>query len=296
LGGLVDSSREAAMSIGGWIRKLLSVGEQESRKDAADVDISIHFERQEPEPDPPWLVRINQRPPRGFGRKLVEFVKVAGVTRAGRSRVVNEFLLGDEQRITLRPEPSNPVDPNAIAVVGHWTVEGIQKDAQLGYLPREAAQKCIDLLRQGKMEPTIAVLYLPHENYSPGIRLDLWTHRRRPKEVPEAPYDSSIKVPSDPVERNLEGRELEKQGLVDNAIEFYQANVADGFDGNFPYDRLAVLFRKRKQFDREVLVLERAIEVFESLRASTRRGDVSPKLESFRARVKKAKSLAESEA
>lgn len=283
------------MSIGTWLKKLLSGGGQQGREPEADEGISIHFERHEPEPDPPWLVRVNQRPPSGFSRKLVEFVKVAGVTQVGRSRVVSEFVLGDKQRITLRPEPSNPVDPDAIAVFGQWTVGGTQKDAQLGYLPRETAKKCIDLLRQDKLEPTIAVLYQPHENQSPGIRLDLWTHRRRPKKVAEVPYDSSIKVPSDPVERNLKGRELERQGLLDNAIEFYESNVADGFDGNFPYDRLAVLFRKRKQFDREVLVLERAIEVFESLRASTRRGDVSPKLEGFRARLKKAKSLAGSE-
>jgi hypothetical protein len=201
-------------------------------------------------------------------------------------------VLGDEQRITLRLEPSNPIDPNAIAVVGDWTGAGIQKSAQLGYHPREAAQKSVDLLRQSKLEPTIAVLYLPHENHSPGIRLDLWTHRKRPKKAPEAPYDSSIKVPSDPVERNLKGGDLEKQGLVDNAIEFYQANVDDGFDGNFPYDRLAILFRRTKKFDHEVLVLERAVEVFETLLASTRRGDVSPKLESFRARLNKARSLA----
>lgn len=293
MGGLVDSRREPEMGIREWIENLLSGGEQERHEGPVDVGISISFEMQEPEPDPPWLVRINQRPPRGFGRKLVEFVTVAGVTQAGRLNVVREFVLGDDQRITLRPEPSNPVDPNAIAVVGHWAVKGVNQDAQLGYLPRETAQKCIDLLRQGKLEPTIAVLYLPHEDHSPGIRLDLWTHRRRPEKLVEAPYDSSIKIPSNPVERNLKGSELEKQGLVDNAIELYQANVADGFDGNFPYDRLAILFRRRKQFDREVLVLERAIEVFEALQASTRRGDVSPKLESFRARLKKARSLAE---
>ena len=38
------------------------------------------------------------------------------------------------------------------------------------------------------------------------------------------------------VERNLRGKKLEKTGRTDEAIQLYEANIADNFDGNFPYD------------------------------------------------------------
>jgi DNA polymerase III epsilon subunit-like protein len=41
-------------------------------------------------------------------------------------------------------------------------------------------------------------------------------------------------IPVDPVERNLLGMELEADGQVDSAVECYQANVRDGFDGTHP--------------------------------------------------------------
>lgn len=56
---------------------------------------------------------------------------------------------------------------------------------------------------------------------------------------------SKLKIPKDPVERNLEGQKLEKMGLIENAIEYYLANVNDRFNGNHPYDRLTTIYRKR---------------------------------------------------
>jgi hypothetical protein len=205
---------------------------------------------------------------------------------------VAKFVTASRQKIELRREPSNPVDPYAVAVFGQWSDgEGEEgEEAHLGYLPREVAKEVSELLERGGLEPTIAVLYAPYEDRGPGIRLDLWTHRRPPKRILERPYDSTISVPADSVERNLQGRALETQGLVYNAIEFYEANVADRFDGSFPYDRLAVLFRRSKEIDREVAVLETAIEVFDSLRP-TSRPDIEPKIAKFRARLM-AKALA----
>jgi hypothetical protein len=83
--------------------------------------------------------------------------------------------------------------------------------------------------------------------------------------------------------RNLMGIDLEKQGFVDNAIECYEANVRDGFDGNHPYVRLAIIYRRRGETDKELTVLRRAIDVFEGLQLSPR-SDVGPKLLAFRQR------------
>ena len=103
----------------------------------------------------------------------------------------------------------------------------------------------------------------------------------RPVEQPR----QSIPVPDEPVARNLLGIELEKKGLIDNAVECYEANARDGFDGSHPYRRLTIIYRRRGEHDRELATLRRAIEVFEGLQNSPR-ADVAPKLEEFRERYR----------
>ena len=102
-----------------------------------------------------------------------------------------------------------------------------------------------------------------------------------------------VAIPKDPVERNLRGGALEREGHVENAVEFYQANVRDGFEGSFPYDRLAVIFRKRGDLASEIMVLKLAIEVFSRLRDSPRL-DIAPKLAHFTTRLLAAERLAKS--
>lgn len=94
------------------------------------------------------------------------------------------------------------------------------------------------------------------------------------------------------VERNLRGIELEKSGRVDEAILLYEANVRENCEGNHPYDRLAIIYRKRKQIDEEIRVLEKAIWVFENV-VYQGRGDRPPKLARFKKRLEKAELLAE---
>ena len=92
------------------------------------------------------------------------------------------------------------------------------------------------------------------------------------------------------VDNNLNGIELEKQGKESKAIELYKKNVAKRFDGNHPYDRLAIYYRKNKDYDNEIKVLETAIDVF-THDVPKERKDRMPKLEKFKARLKRAKEL-----
>lgn len=62
------------------------------------------------------------------------------------------------------------------------------------------------------------------------------------------------------VNRNNEGRELEKQGKVDEAINLYEANAADGVDMPFPYDRLRIIYTKRKDYQNAIRVCEAHLE------------------------------------
>ena len=88
------------------------------------------------------------------------------------------------------------------------------------------------------------------------------------------------------VERNLKGIEYEKLGLVKQAIDLYEQNVAELFEGSHPYDRLAVIYHKQKRYEDEKSVLEAAIFVFENI-VDSRRGDRLTKLHKFKTRLEK---------
>lgn len=94
------------------------------------------------------------------------------------------------------------------------------------------------------------------------------------------------------LERNLKGIQFEREGQIDKAIELYEANIMENFEGNYPYDRLAIIYRKRDRIDDEIRVLEKAIWVFESI-VYKERGDRLPKLQKFRKRLETVKKLGE---
>ena len=89
------------------------------------------------------------------------------------------------------------------------------------------------------------------------------------------------------VDRNLEGIEFEKKGEIENAIRLYEKNVEEDFEGSHPYDRLAVIYRKRGEYEEEIRVLREAIFVFEN-KIPSGRMDKEPKLQKFRERIDKA--------
>ena len=91
------------------------------------------------------------------------------------------------------------------------------------------------------------------------------------------------------VNRNIKGFKYEKEGKVDLAIKLYEKNIAENFEGNHPYDRLAIIYRKRKDYQNEVRVLNKAIDVFSNLLFTSPRSDIKPKLEKFKKRLEKSK-------
>ncbi len=72
------------------------------------------------------------------------------------------------------------------------------------------------------------------------------------------------------VERNLKGKELEKQGDIEGAIRLYEQNVADKADVPFPYNRLVIIYRKQKRLDDEIRVLEKAINAYKEIEQNTK--------------------------
>jgi hypothetical protein len=74
--------------------------------------------------------------------------------------------------------------------------------------------------------------------------------------------------------RNLRGLDLEREGLVDAAMALYEQNLAEGFEGDWPYSRLVTVYSARGRWDEVVRVLERGLDVLRTSRvrsASDRR-------------------------
>lgn len=82
----------------------------------------------------------------------------------------------------------------------------------------------------------------------------------------------------------------EKEGNITEAIRLYELMIENNFDGNHPYDRLAILYRKAKDYDNEIRVLLKAIQVFENV-VSQERSDRVNKLTKFHERLEKAEQL-----
>lgn len=74
--------------------------------------------------------------------------------------------------------------------------------------------------------------------------------------------DSTFKMQT---ERNQRAEKLEVHGDIKSAIELYEENIKEGFPGIQPYDRLLTIYKRQKSYDEELRVINRAIEVFDSL-------------------------------
>lgn len=124
-----------------------------------------------------------------------------------------------------------------------------------------------------------------------GIFKSLIKGSRSTQKKPTTTYKRNDEQDSLMVNNNLKGIELEKQGKIEEAIKLYEYNVQHRFDGNHPYDRLAIIYHKQEKYEDEIRVLKQAIDVFEhDLNPS--RSDKSPKLARFKEKLQKVENKA----
>ena len=64
-------------------------------------------------------------------------------------------------------------------------------------------------------------------------------------------------------ERNLAARQAELEGDLGKAIKLYQQNIKQDLADEFAFDRLMIIYRKQKEFEKEAKVLDRGIELFQ---------------------------------
>lgn len=58
------------------------------------------------------------------------------------------------------------------------------------------------------------------------------------------------------------GIDLEKEGMINEAIAIYEKAIIPQLPATHPYDRLMILYRKKKDYDNEVRIIKIAISVF----------------------------------
>jgi hypothetical protein len=75
--------------------------------------------------------------PEGFATYIPWF-EIAGVQR--HLKAAREFVRAGDQTVTLVPEPTNPVSPHAIRVVGFWSSGLRDREAPIGYVPDAIAE------------------------------------------------------------------------------------------------------------------------------------------------------------
>lgn len=85
---------------------------------------------------------------------------------------------------------------------------------------------------------------------------------------------------------NEKGIEYERVGDMDNAILCYEENITNRFDGSHPYKRLAIIYRRKKDYINEIRVLEQALESYHRNKAYNVKT-----YEEFKLRLIKAKLL-----
>ena len=110
--------------------------------------------------------------------------------------------------------------------------------------------------------------------------------KKRPSYRLEVKEKYGFDIPSSDTDKISMGRAFEKGGELEKACACYEGCLKNRFDGNAPYDRLIIIYRKlHRQKDAE-RVIKKAITVFEKV-ASQGRSDGPKKLEKFKSQLDK---------
>ena len=230
--------------------------------------------------DPENVIRINQNPPMGLPKKLYEYISVSGVTQSARIEFVKDFINGNNRNIELLREPENSYDKNAVKVIGHWVDSvGSQKSAQIGYLPAETALIISKDYKDLKIGATIKALYAPIGSKGPGIRIDIWGPRAKKEDMvkkdiqfefiksePDSKpgyfqnkhYTEYVEIVKD-LKRANEYEKAEKLLLILIKAVEAESKANECVPAWGYYEELAIIYRKQKLYDKEIVILEQYI-------------------------------------
>lgn len=279
------------------------------------ANISLAYSVEEREIDVPYnssddedIVRFIRKQPKGTPKKIYSLCNVVGVSY--RQEEALKAVVGDNLSLRAEKEPTNPYDSNAIKIIADYEENDEKKSVKIGYIPREKAE---ELVKYNNINVTLRTIYLPDaiavmypskdssgnliydSSGNVGFRIDIWVESQKQKNkkkvFEEQPYDSSIKMPDNFASRNAKAKELEEEGYLDNAIEMYLENTSEDDTSPYPFKRLAIIYRKRKDFENEILIINKALDMFEKRNYEHDK----KKKEEMELRLKRVKELKEKE-
>ena len=104
-------------------------------------------------------------------------------------------------------------------------------------------------------------IFLATESDDTHITLPKYRYETIKQKISE--NDRKIKLLNECAANNNEGIKLEKEGNIEAAIKKYESNIFDGrYQARHSFDRLIIPYRKEKDYNNEIRVIKRAIEVF----------------------------------
>jgi len=180
-----------------------------------------------------------------------------------------------------------------------------KKFQQLGYLNAELAEEISDLIIRRKSKVDAKIESINGGNgKTTGVNIEIQKYVNHNRQKPiikekslEKPYDPNIKMHRLSYQRNQQAYELEQNGYIDNAIELYRSIIdnkkLDMNNASMPFDRLTIIYRKRKHYDEEISTIEKWIEVMKQSPLYEEKKNTE--LEKLNLRLEKAKLLKEKE-
>ena len=64
-------------------------------------------------------------------------------------------------------------------------------------------------------------------------------------------------------ERNLAARQAEEEGDMDKAIKLFEQNIREDYADEFAFEKLMIIYRKQKEYEKELKVINRGLKVFQ---------------------------------
>ncbi len=92
----------------------------------------------------------------------------------------------------------------------------------------------------------------------------------------------------------IEAKELEQQGELEEAAAAYEKAIKEKPKNEFAHDRLMIIYRKEKEYKKELAVINRAIKIFEEVFKSHSRHTGNKKLASISKSLLKSLDMADS--
>ena len=224
---------------------------------------------------------LDEESPEGY-YNIIKNGRVVGVNYEDRNIFVEKFIFAEDRKVILQREPDNKYDINAIKVIGSCNYHGEFINGDMGYLSKKVAKQ---LKGMNSICATINYLNFPNEVV---LNIHLNDEEFKIFNSYKLNYEEMNKFDNLSFYENQKGMEYEKDKNIDKAIEHYEKSIGYNFQGSHPYNRLAILYRKNKDYDNEIRVLRKAIEVYEIIERVAQNESQSIKLYKFKERLDKA--------